>query len=374
MTTTGRSRSIGPACRRFGLLVTLSLPIFLLTTSVALAHVPRLADRGATLQTATVVDQPSTSWVYYGEIGEPGDVWYYQLELSAGDRIYLQAMTPERDAFTPSVVLMGPGVAPVGRPPASVQVPDGAQAVAKEGPRGEAWYEPFTPGAYFFPATIDTTAPQDGSYYAAVYASEGTGAFALAVGYRERYTLPAWIRLPADLVRIYAWDGGWAVALAPGIAVLVVGACLVWWRHRRAKRERSLSGWLAVAAGLMYLTTAATILAQMLRAAALTGPDAAMGVTVVFIVASLVMGSLLIARGWLGGTSVPAGAAPGQTAGAAPGLTVAGRLALLVLFLAGLGLLSGYLLGPALALAAALAPPYRRTTQSPMYRGHDRVP
>lgn len=353
MTRAVRSGSIRSTWRRSGLLVGLSLMFFLLISSVALAHVPQLTERGTTVETATVVDEPATSWVYYGEIEKPGDVWYYRLEFSAGELIYLQVLTPERDAFAPGVALMGPGLVPEGLPPDSIQIPDGATAVVKAGARGEAEYEPFTPGAYFYPATIDTTAPQDGTYYAAVFATEGAGAFGIAVGYEERYTLPAWVRLPPDLLRIYAWDGGWAITLAPGIAVLVVGTCLLWRRHRRDKRKRGLSGWLAVAAGLMCLTTAATILVQMLRAASLTGLDAAMGVTAGFIVASLVIGALLIWMGWRVDASVPAGAALSPT--------ILGRVTLFILCLAGLGLLSGYLLGPALALAAAVAPPYRRT-------------
>ena len=353
MTPAARSISTRLTWRRFVLLPGLWLLFFLLISSVALAHVPQLTERGATLETATVVDEPATSWVYYGEVEKPGDVWYYRLEFTAGDRIYLQVLTPERDAFAPSIALMGPGLVPGDQPPASVQVPDGAKAVAKAGARGEAEYEPFTPGAYFYPATIDTTAPQDGTYYAAVFATEGTGAFGLAIGYEERYTVPAWVRLPADLLRIYAWDGGWAITLATGIAVLVVGACYVWWRHRRGKRKRSLSGWLAVAAGLMYLTTAATILVQLLRAAAVTGPDVAMVVTAIFIAASLIMGALLTWLGWRSQANAPAGPASSTT--------VLSRVALFILCLAGLGLLSGYLLGPALALAAAVTPAYRGT-------------
>jgi hypothetical protein len=355
MTRAVRSTSIRLRRRRFGLLLGLSLLFLLLVTSVALAHEPRLPERGATLETATLVDEPATSWVYYGEIEKPGEVWYYRLEFSAGDRIYLQVITPERDAFAPSAALMGPGLVPEGQPPASVQVPDNAHAVVQEGARGEAEYEPFTPGAYFYPAIIDMAAPQDGTYYAAVFAGEASGAFGLAVGYEERFTAPGWVRLPADLLVIYAWDGGWAIALAPGIAVLVIGASCLWWRHRRTKRGRSLSGWLAAAAGLMYLTTAVTILVQLFRAAAVTGIDAAMGVTAGFIVASIVMGALLIWLGWRDRASAPAGSAPGPT--------ILSRVTLFILCLAGLGLLSGYFLGPALALAAAVAPPYRRTAQ-----------
>jgi hypothetical protein len=51
---------------RFLLLAALTVAVFVLWASAALAHVPQLPDRGPTLETATVVDDPATSWVFYG--------------------------------------------------------------------------------------------------------------------------------------------------------------------------------------------------------------------------------------------------------------------------------------------------------------------
>lgn len=132
------------------------------------------------------------------------------------------------------------------------------------------------------------------------------------------------------------------MTLAPGIAVLVVAAALVVWRQVRTRRRRAPPGWLAMAGGVFSLTTAAIILTQLLRAASAGGFDQAMGITAGFVVACLVIGGLLIWLGWR------------------PKIGIATRVAFFVLGLAAIGLLSGYFAGPVLAIAAALAPPYRR--------------
>ncbi len=338
---------------RLLLLAALTTVVLLLSASAAFAHVPQLPGRGSTLETATVVDDPVTSWVYYGATETPGEVWYYRLDLHAGDRLYLQLLTPGPDGFCPSFAVMGPGLTPEGQPPGFVEMPAGVSGddmstVVKEGDLGEAEYEPFTPGAYYYPVEMDMPAPQDGAYYVAVYDEELAGPFGLAVGYEETWTLPGWIRLPADLISIYAWDRGWAVALAPGIAVLVIGAGLILRRPRagtRASRnKRSLSGWLALAAGLFCLTTSGIVITQMLLAAVRSGFDPMMALTGFFIAAPAVVGALLIWLGWRA-HSVP---------------TVGTRILLLILGLAGLAFWAGYFVGPGLAIAAAAAPPYTR--------------
>ena len=62
--------------------------------------------------------------------------------------------------------------------------------MVKQGDLGEAEYEAFTPGAYYYPAEMDMPAPQDGTYYVAVFDEELAGPFGLAVGYEEKWTLP----------------------------------------------------------------------------------------------------------------------------------------------------------------------------------------
>jgi len=300
---------------------------FFLIASAASAHVPQFDPGGTSLETATPIDQPATSWVYYGTIGE-GEVRYYRLDLSAGERLYVQLLTPREAPFPGLGMIVEPGP---GVPTKNIE-PDAAE------------YEPFTPGAYWYPATVDTTVSQNGIYYVGVWGESYAGPYAIAVGYEEKYTVAAWIRLPADLLTIYAWDGGWLSALWPGIAVLIVGGALAIWRARAGRMRRSLSSRLALAAGIFYLTTSATALFQMLRAAGRSGFDPGMAITAFFIIGPAVLAALLL---WLGWRTV-----------SAPGIGT--RVAMLILGLAGFGLLAGYFIGPVLAIAAAVAPPYRR--------------
>jgi hypothetical protein len=328
--------------------------VLLLTCSTALAHVPQFAEGGTTLETATAVDQPSTSWVYYGTI-QPGEARYYRLDLAAGDRLYVQLLTP-REGPWPGLAVMGPdlagvvpGSSPQATPPGFVTVPPGSEVIvepsgdATSGTGDTAEYEPFTPGAYWYPATVDVRVAAPGSYYAAVFSEAYSGPYGIAVGYEEKYTIPAWIRLPADLLTIYAWDGGWAMALVPAILVLIIGMALVVWRVRARRQKASPPNWLALAAGVCCFTTSVTVLAQMLRAAGRSGFDPAIGITVFFILAPAVIGGLLL---WLGWRSREV-----------PGIGT--RIGFLVLGIAALVLLAGYFVGPALAIVAAAAPPYR---------------
>jgi hypothetical protein len=261
----------------------------------------------------------------------------------------VQLLTPREGPF-PSLAVMGPGLAAQGQLPAFVQAPPGVPVVSQDGVAGEAEYEPFTPGAYWYPATVDTEVQAAGTFYVAVYSEKSIGPYAIAVGYEEKYTVLAWIRLPADLLTIYAWDGGWLSALWPGIVVIVAGAALLVWRARARRMHRGLSGWLALVAGVFYLTTSATVLFQMVRAAGRCGFNPAMAVTAFFIIGPAILGALLL---WLGRRTM-----------SAAGLGT--RVALLVLGIAGFGLLAGYFVGPVLAIAAAAAPPYRgeETTES----------
>ncbi len=314
---------------------------FLVVTSTAAAHVPQFGEGGASLDAATIIADPATSWVYYGTI-TPGEARYYEFDLAAGDRLYVQLLTPREGPF-PAVAAMGPGVSAEGRLPTLVQAPVGMPVVVAQGAADEAEYEPFTPGAYWYPGTIDTRVTQAGTYYVAVFSEVYTGPYGIAVGYEETFTLASWVRLPADLLTIYAWDGGWLSALWPGIAVLAVGGAFVAWCIHTRRRKPSPPSWLGMVAGIFCLTTSATVLYQMLRAAGRSGFDPAMGITAFFIIGPAVVGGLLL---WLGWRTVRA-----------PSLGT--RIGMLILGLAGVVLLAGYFIGPVLAILAALVPPYR---------------
>jgi hypothetical protein len=320
---------------------------FFLMVSTAFAHDPEFAPGGTSLQTATVIEEPAISWVYYGTLDDPQEVRYYQFALKAGQRLYAQLLTPREGPF-PGLAVMGPGLISQGGLPPYVEAPAGGAVVVPTNEADRAEYEPFTPGAYWFPVVVDTTVSREGAYYLAVFGDGYAGPYGVAVGYEEVFTPASWIRLPADLLTIYAWDGGWLMALWPGVTVLVVGAALTAWSVAGRRRKLGLSGWLMTFAGIFCLATSATVLFQMLRAGTRSGLAPEMVITAFFIAGPAVIGALLL---WLGRRDAEAP-------------SVGTRIGALVLGLAAFGLLAGYLVGPVLAIVAAFAPPYRGAHRS----------
>lgn len=328
--------------RRTLLLLAVGLTLLSCVPSGALAHVPQLPGGGGSLHTAIPVSEPTKSWAIYEHLHEANETVYFRLEMRSGDRLWLSLLTPEEGAFTPSLAIMGPGIADNGTLPAGIERPPGAGALVLEGSRGTAEYEPFTPGAYYFTVEHDSVVNATGTYYVAVYSSAGTGAFSLAVGLRESFTLKEWTLMPAALLRVYRWEGhSWAFILGPPVAVVVAGLAIMVLLARRRGAAFDLFQWMAVLAGLLSLGTAVNVTAQMLAAAAtLGGATGGMGITLMFILLPAVFG-LAMARTGLQARGPPTGS---------------DRVMMVVLGALSIGLLAGYILGPAFAFAAALLP------------------
>jgi hypothetical protein len=309
---------------------------------VALAHVPELPDEGSTLGTATVVSDPAKSQALYGELHGAAEPWYFRMELRAGDRLWLSLLTPEEGGFTPSLVVMGPGLAPSGEAPSYVEVPANASVLVINGSREKVDYEPFTPGAYHFTAELDRKVDADGTYYVAVLEPSRGGAFSLAVGYKERFSVTEWVGLPFQLMRINRWEGeGWAFILGPAVATVVAGLALIVLRGMRLGHQYGAFQWLCVVSGLLSVGTGAGVLSQMLDAAALSGLVASMGITLMFVLLPAVFGAVMVRVG-LATKGPPA---------------LSDRLGLLLLGALSMGLLAGYIVGPVLAFVAAALPP-----------------
>jgi hypothetical protein len=328
--------------RRSVLLLVVGLTILACVPSVSLAHVPQLPGGGGSLSTAIVVKEPTKSWAIYEHLHEANETVYFRLEMRSGDRLWLSLLTPETGAFTPSLAIMGPGIADNGTLPARVERPPGAGVLALDGSRGAAEYEPFTPGAYYFTVEHASVVNTTGTYYVAVYSTSGTGAFSLAVGLRESFTLKEWTTLPLTLLRVYRWEGhSWAFILGPPVATIAVGLAVAVLLARSRGAGHDLFQWMAILAGLLSLGTAANVTAQMLDAAAtLGGATGGMGITLMFILLPAVFG-LAMGRTGLHAKGPPTGT---------------DRVVMVVLGALSIGLLAGYIIGPAIAFAAALLP------------------
>jgi hypothetical protein len=173
---------------RFSLWCGIALLCIILLT-VAQAHVPITTGDNEAIETATHIHDPLKSWAVYAELREGGVANYFEFEMEQGQRLRLSLFTPRESAFTPGLVVMGPGIEPQGTVPAFVTVPAGLDARVVEGQRPDRGsYEPFTPSALYELADLDTTVTAAGTYYVAVYEPTNGGRYGLAVGYACLWT------------------------------------------------------------------------------------------------------------------------------------------------------------------------------------------
>lgn len=250
-----RSREIGGAMRSIHLFLAL-----LFLVQAASAHAPMMAETGGNISTAMPVDDPSKSRSVYSTI-PAGSTHYYSFNFNAGDRIRLELISSPKDStFAPGFALIGPGLEERGTVPPGVTIPDGMSAIAVNGTSSDgAIYEPFGPSSYYRLGSIDVKAPENGTYYAAIY-SQTAGNYALAVGYREAFTLDEWIMLRTRLTSYYRWEGqGIPEIIGPMMVVLLGGFYILKRRWRLTAPGRGM----ASMAGLLFFGTSATVLYQM---------------------------------------------------------------------------------------------------------------
>jgi hypothetical protein len=265
--------------------------LFVLYVNAALAHTPLRPDDNESLETATVIPDPTKSWAIYAELHEEGEAQYYRLDLKQGERFRAMLFIPiEENGFLPNLVIMGSGIQSQDAVPPYVEVPDeaGIKLVEANGSVGPA-YEPFTPSSYYYLADFDLEVPVDGAYYVAVYESSRGGHYGLAIGYREEYTLDEWILVPIDVIGIHQWEGqSLGFILAPLVATLVIGFLVLIWRKKNL--YRSFRTWMGTLAGLLYLGTGVMMLTQMFIALTTAALELSVLVTVVFAMLPILLG------------------------------------------------------------------------------------
>jgi hypothetical protein len=270
-----------------------ALILFLVLIPAAIAHTPLPKGHGNhDLETALPIPQPTKSWVLYRSLHEAGEPEYFSMEISFSERLVLSLFTPlsAEEGFAPSLVVMGPGIAPQGELPDWVEVPAEYGAVHVEGVSHEPEYEPFTPGSYRFTAEYRVDVPEDGVYYAVVYEPEEEGRYGMAVGYREVFTLVEWLTIPFSTVTIHQWEGQPLLQiLAPMLLTLMIGVYVAW----RSEWTKSLPGAAGLLAGLLYEGSGALVAYQMLLASMAALSSSAM-ITLIFALAPFVLGVLII--------------------------------------------------------------------------------
>jgi hypothetical protein len=322
---------------RFSLWCGISL-LFIILLAVAQAHVPITTGDNEAIETATHIHEPLKSWAVYAELRDGGIANYFEFEMEQGQRLRLSLFTPRESAFTPGLVVMGPGIEPQGTVPEFVTVPEGLGARVIEGQRPERWsYEPFTPSTLYELADLDTIVTAAGTYYVAVYEPTNGGRYGLAVGYREEFSLLEWIRVPLDVIGVHRWEGqSLAFILAPMLAIVIMGFALLFWQ----RRTLSPPGWLGCLAAFLYIGSGGITLTQMGIALSLAPMTAAVVVTLIFALLPLIAGILLLRLALR--IHVPVAAKE--------------RVAIAVLGIIGFFIWAGLVVGPILALLTSILP------------------
>lgn len=320
------------------------LMMALLIVPTASAHAPLGSGSNESLATATMVPDPTKSWAVYADLHEGGEAQYYKLDMTQGQRIHVSLLTttsPEDATFTPGVILMGPGIPDQGFVPSYVETPAGAGLMAVNGTRAaHATYEAFAPSSFVQLADVSLDAPANGTYYVAVQDANRGGHYGLAIGDRESFTASEWLLSPFSLLSVYEWERqSLALVLLPAVATGAIGLLLLVRRHRAGK-PLDMIGWTGALAGLLFLGTGATVVSQMLLSISRSSVDPFVIVTLIFAALPIVLGlsTLRLVLRHSGHW------------------TLRSRAYLMVLGGGALAAWAGFVIGPILAIVAAVLP------------------
>jgi len=316
------------------LILCFALPVY--------AHVPVSADGNTDISTALAIEKPTKSYVMYGHLHEAGEVAYYQLRMNPGDRLVLSLTTPGYNETVPDMIVMSPGTAMSfeGLPqPVSVPQGYGAEIIRGEPPQ-KAEYEPFSPGAVFKSSSYSKEITAPGLYYLAVVRPADETRYSIATGYEEEFTPSEWVLVPINVISTHLWEGQSIITiLTPFLAVVILGFVVIARREKRKGSPLTYFCWLATIAGLCYLGGAAIMLVQMVRAIAITGPSSSVSLTLVFAIIPIALGlwALRVGR-------------------SSSKRTIQDRGFLVLIAILGLVFWAGLVIGPVLAIGAAVIP------------------
>jgi len=306
------------------------------------AHVPVSADGNYDINTALPVEKPTKSYVIYGDLHKAGEVACYQMHMTPGDRLVISLMTPGFNASIPDMIVMSPGTAlSIDDLQKQVSVPQGysAEIVRGKAPQ-KATYEPFSPAAVFEVASYSKEITTPGIWYLAVVSPSNETQYSIAVGYEEEFTPSEWVLAPLNVISTHLWEGQSIITLlTPFLAVVVLGFVVIARREKRKGSHLPYSCWLVTIAGLCYLGGAAITLMQMVRAIAVTGPSSSVALTLVFAIIPIVLGIWALRIGRLSSIS-----------------TKRNRAFLVLIGILGLVFWAGLIIGPVLAIGAAILP------------------
>jgi len=335
----------------FAILLTI---LVLVPATAVLAHSPVFPEENHSPSTAYEISDPDKSWAIYTALEHEG-VDYYRFTRVSGEKIQISLIVPESPSdsgFLPSFALLGPALIPDEHVNDHIEVPSGYGSIMVNGSDpGQAVYEPFTPSWFYEVGSLTISAPEDGTYYIAVFDSthhddahihvQRDANYALIVGYLEAFTPLELVLIPYSVHEIYSWEGqNLFIIFMPMILVLAVGGVILYWRRRQGKNPQGVSKWLAAVGGLAFLGSALGTIYQMSLALNATGLTGEAIITLVVAIISIIL-CIITLRYALRNK---------------PALTVLRRIGLIITGVIALFLWSGFYLGPALVIVAALIP------------------
>lgn len=269
---------------------------FVVLLGGASAHVPDVnpssRDIGAT----------DRSWAFYDEL-PAGETHTWTFDLAKGAPLFIVIGVPTGARWTPE---------------ANLTAPSGAIALVRE---TDVSLEPFAAYASVDVWSLNIPAPDTGTYQLLI--SGVGGRYVFGFGLAEGFTLPQWIGVPWESLRIHAWQG---LPWWPTAALYVVAAGFVLKEARAGPTDRLLAK-----LGAAFFAASAADRIMLLVFAAVAGGQASWGVWALAV--GLALPALALAWGaWRARRT----------------------WALAALAVAGLALWAGLLVGPALLAAASL--------------------
>lgn len=328
-------------------IVAISALIVLVLTSLAgSAHSPLGTGENITLAAASEIPDPAKSWAIYSNLDEEHLARYFMFDIAEGERIYVNLIISsgsKNAGFLPRFALMGPNLTDenVALMPSWVErLPDdgnGIIVIDSDLP-AQGTFEPFSPSGYYEIGELDIDARATGDYYIVVFdETEIGGNFGLAMGYLESFTIDEWLFLPFALISVYEWTGmDIVIVLAPIIIVIVLGIFWLYLRRKNGKTPKSLAQWLAGIAGVLALSWGMSVVFQMLSALSYTMMGSEIVITIEFAAISFLIGTYMLKIALRDQAKIPV------------------RSGILLIVFGGLmiGFLSGFLIGPIMAIAS----------------------
>ncbi len=274
-------------------LIIIILLKFLIISPIVIAHVPIGADENTSIETASVINEPTKSWAIYDEIHETSEAKYYKFYMEKNQRLKIQLYTPDQ-GFIPNLILMEPNISNNEKIPDFIEKPETCGATIFYGTQSDKReYEPFTPTSYYYLLDVDMKVNSTGNYYIAVYNLKNTGNIGIAIGYVETFSAIEWIRIPIDTINIHIWEGqNLFLIFAPMILSIIIGISVLFFK--KLKKNFDLKKQIIYIAALIYIGSGLILLAQMIFAGAKSSFGTSIIITSIFVIIPIILGLILI--------------------------------------------------------------------------------